>query len=105
MQVVILAGGLGTRLGEYTKKIPKPMVKINGVPILQRIINFYYDKSHRFIIACGYKKEIIFQYFKKLIKKNDSIVVKNNNLHIFYKRKKLKISLIDTGLNIINWSV
>ena len=65
MQVVILAGGLGTRLGEYTKKIPKPMVMINGVPILQRIINFYYDKGHKdFIIACGYKKEIIFQYFK-----------------------------------------
>lgn len=102
MQVVILAGGLGTRLGEYTKKIPKPMVMINGIPILQRIIKFYYDKGHKdFIIACGYKKEIIFQYFKKLTQKNDNIIVKKNNLHIFYKRKKIKVSLIDTGLNTL----
>ena len=41
MKVVILAGGLGTRLAEYTKTIPKPMVKILGVPIIERIIKHY----------------------------------------------------------------
>lgn len=102
MQVVILAGGLGTRLGEYTKKIPKPMVMINGIPILQRIINFYYDKGHKdFVIACGYKKNIIYQHFKKLSSKNDSVISKNNNLHIYFKKKKIKINLIDTGLNTL----
>ena len=40
-KVVILAGGLGTRLSEYTKEIPKPMIKINGIPILKRIMNHY----------------------------------------------------------------
>ena len=40
MKVVILAGGLGTRLSEYTKLIPKPMVKVGGKPIIQRIINY-----------------------------------------------------------------
>jgi len=102
MQVVILAGGLGTRLGEYTKKIPKPMVMINGIPILQRIINFYYDKGYKdFVIACGYKKNIIFQYFKKLASKDDTVLLKNNNLHIYFKKKKIKINLIDTGLNTL----
>ena len=91
MQVVILAGGLGTRLGEYTKKIPKPMVMINGIPILQRIINFYYDKGYiDFVIACGYKKNIIFQYFKKLASKDETVLLKNNNLHIYFKKKRSK---------------
>ena len=44
MKVVILAGGLGTRLSEYTKNIPKPMIKIKGVPILLRIIKHYFKK-------------------------------------------------------------
>ena len=70
MQVVILAGGLGTRLGEYTKKIPKPMVMINGIPILQRIINFYYDKGHKdFVIACGYKKILFINISKNYLQK------------------------------------
>ena len=45
MQVVILAGGLGSRLAEYTKSIPKPMVKVLKIPIILRIIN-YYDARH-----------------------------------------------------------
>lgn len=102
MQVVILAGGLGTRLGEITKKIPKPMVMINGIPILQRIINFYYDKGYKdFIIACGYKKNIIYKYFKELSSKNDTIILKNNNLYVYFKKKKIQINLIDTGLNTL----
>ena len=66
MQVVILAGGLGTRLSEYTKSIPKPMIKIKGKPIICRIIEHYkkYDYNE-FIIASGYKGIIIKNYFKK----------------------------------------
>ena len=66
MKVVILAGGLGTRLSEYTKSIPKPMIKIKGKPIICRIIEHYkkYDYNE-FIIASGYKGIIIKNYFKK----------------------------------------
>ena len=66
MKVVILAGGLGTRLSEYTKKIPKPMVKIKKVPIIVHIIKHYKKFGLKdFYIAAGYKKEIIKRYFKK----------------------------------------
>ncbi len=56
MKVVILAGGLGTRISEYTKTIPKPMIPINSVPILIHLINHYrrYD-FNEFYIAVGYK--------------------------------------------------
>ena len=66
MKVVILAGGLGTRLSEYTKTIPKPMVKILNIPILERIIKYYSKFNYKeFIIAVGYKEKIIKNYFKK----------------------------------------
>mgnify|MGYP001294173905 CR=1 FL=1 len=66
MKVVILAGGLGTRLSEYTKIIPKPMVKVAGKPILIHIMNHYYKYGFKdFYIALGYKGEIIKKYFKK----------------------------------------
>ena len=65
MKTVILAGGLGTRLAEYTDKIPKPMVKIGQKPILTHIMNFYKSYGYdEFIIAAGYKKEIISEYYK-----------------------------------------
>ena len=81
MKVVILAGGLGTRLSEYTKSIPKPMVKINGKPILIHIINHYLKYGFdNFYIALGYKGNVIKKYFKK------------NNFG-------WNIKLIDTGKN------
>ncbi len=81
MKVVILAGGLGSRLSEYTKLIPKPMVKIVRVPIIVRIIKYYTKFGFSdFIIAAGYKSWIIKKYFKK-------------NL------KNLNIKVIDTGKN------
>jgi len=65
MKTVILAGGLGTRLAEYTDKIPKPMVQLGEKPILSHIMNFYQSYGHdNFIIASGYKKEIINEYYK-----------------------------------------
>jgi len=60
MKVVILAGGLGTRLSEYTKKIPKPMVKIGKFPIIHHIINLYLKYGiDDFVIAGVYKFELI----------------------------------------------
>lgn len=66
MKVVILAGGLGTRLSEYTHMIPKPMVKINNKPILYYIMKHFSNYGHKdFYIALGYKGKIIKDYFKK----------------------------------------
>lgn len=81
MKVVILAGGYGTRISEYTKTIPKPMIKINGIPLILYIINHYASYGHKdFYIALGYKGNFIKKYFKN------------------FKNSNLKINLIDTGL-------
>ena len=82
MKVVILAGGFGTRISEYTKTIPKPMISINKVPILIHLINHYRKYNFNdFYIATGYKSNVIKNYFNK------------------NKIKNCKINLIDTGLN------
>ena len=66
MKVVILAGGLGTRLSEYTQSIPKPMVMIGNEPIIIHIIKRYIHFGLKdFYIATGYKNELINKYFKK----------------------------------------
>ena len=83
MKVVILAGGLGTRIPEYSSKIPKPMVKIINKPILMHIIEHYIRHGFKeFYLALGYKSEVIKKYIrtKKL-------------------GKKTKIHLIETGKN------
>ena len=82
MQVVILAGGYGTRLSEETDLIPKPMVRIGNIPILQHIMNFYSEFGHKdFVVALGYKAEVIVDYFET-----------TQNL-------ELNIKLVDTGLD------
>ena len=64
MKAVILAGGLGTRLSEETYDKPKPMVEIGGMPILWHIMkNYSYHGFKRFILALGYKHEVIKKYF------------------------------------------
>jgi glucose-1-phosphate cytidylyltransferase len=66
MKVVILAGGLGTRLSEYTKSIPKPMVKVMNIPIIVHIMKHYSKFGYNdFYVAAGYKQEIIKNYFKR----------------------------------------
>ena len=81
MKVVILAGGFGTRLSEYTDTIPKPMVPIGGKPIIEHIMDIYsYSGHEEFYIALGYKGEVIQEYFKNF-------------------KKNWKINLIDTGSN------
>ena len=64
MKVIVLAGGLGTRLSEYTEAIPKPMVSIGGRPILWHIMRTYARFGHKdFYLALGYRAEIIKEYF------------------------------------------
>jgi len=91
MKVVILAGGFGTRLAEYTKTIPKPMVKIGKYPIIIHIINHYAKHGLKnFYIAAGYKSNIIKKYFKDFKTSGKAFKVKifNNNCNI---------TIVDTG--------
>ena len=66
MKVVILASGKGSRISEYTKKIPKPMIKILNKTILEHIIEIYAKQSFKdFYILTGYKGDLIKKYFNK----------------------------------------
>ena len=69
MKVILLAGGFGTRLSEYTGTIPKPMIEIGGKPMLWHIMNLYARYNHKnFYVALGYKGEVIKKYFSKISK-------------------------------------
>lgn len=81
MKVVILAGGKGTRISEYTKLVPKPMIKIAGLPIIIHIMKLYIKYGFKdFIIAAGYKSVIVENYFQKN-KFNCNIQVINTGLN------------------------
>jgi glucose-1-phosphate cytidylyltransferase len=101
MKVVILAGGLGTRLSEYTEAIPKPMVEIGGKPILWHIMKNYAEFDHKeFYIALGYKGEKIKEYFLnfKALNSDFYIDLKNNEMKVHNVDKvDWKINLIQTG--------
>ena len=91
MKVIILAGGLGTRLYEYTKRIPKPMVKIAGYPIIIHIMKHYMRYGFKdFYIAAGYKSEEIKKYFRNFKEKTKPFRHKIN-------KKNCNISIFDTG--------
>ena len=92
MKVIILAGGFGTRLSEYTKSIPKPMIKIGGKPILFHIIKFYAKHGFKdFCIATGYKGEIIKKFFnKKFLDWNINIIQTGKNTMTGGRLKRLK---------------
>ena len=75
MKVIILAGGLGTRLGEYTQSIPKPMIKIGKFPIIIHIMDHYLNYGIKeFIIATGYKSKIFKKYFKSFNKSGKQFI-------------------------------
>ena len=102
MKVVILAGGFGTRLSEYTESIPKPMVTIGGKPILWHIMNRYASYGHKeFILALGYKADAVKNYFLSMRSVNSDFTVnmKSGELAIHDNSSvDWKITLIDTGL-------
>ena len=64
MKVIILSGGFGTRISEYTSIIHKPMIRIDGKPIIEHIMEIYSNYGHNeFYLALGYKSEVIKEYF------------------------------------------
>ena len=101
MKVIILAGGFGTRLSEYTNVIPKPMVSIGGKPILWHIMNTYAHFNHKdFYIALGYKAELIKDYFLNYRALNADFTVdllSGDITHHQVESNNWKVTLVNTG--------
>jgi glucose-1-phosphate cytidylyltransferase len=104
MKVVILAGGLGTRISEESHLKPKPMIEIGGKPILWHIMKYYSSFGHNeFIICGGYKQYVIKEFFADYylhmsdvtfdFTSDNKMIVHNNNTEPW------KVTLVDTGLN------
>jgi glucose-1-phosphate cytidylyltransferase len=103
MKVVILAGGLGTRISEETMLRPKPMVEIGAMPILWHIMKCYSAYGFNdFIICCGYKGFLIKEYFANyfLHMSDVTIDLKTNSMQVHHQKSEYwKVTLIDTGEN------
>lgn len=104
MKTIILAGGMGSRLGSITETIPKPMVMIGGKPIIWHIMKIYADYGHKdFIISLGYKAEVIKEYFHnyRILNNDFSVQLGSQETEILNEYNKInwKVSLIDTGLH------
>lgn len=101
MRVLILAGGLGTRLSEETDLKPKPMVEVGGKPIIWHIMKQYSHHGYNdFVILLGYKGYVIKEYFANyLLHTNDcTINLRDNNIELHgSSEESWKITLIDTG--------
>ncbi len=102
MKVVILAGGLGSRISEESHLRPKPMIEIGGKPIIWHIMKHYSHYGHNdFIICCGYKGTLIKEYFLNYFLYNSDITVelKNNKVDVhFANTEAFRVTLVDTGL-------
>ena len=97
-KAIILAGGFGTRLGEFTQFNPKPMIKIGNKPILMHIIDIYSSYGVKeFYIALGYKYEVIVNYFFSNYKKH--ILIKSKYFNKIIINKNITINLVFTGKN------
>ncbi len=103
MKVVILAGGYGTRLSEYTDSIPKPMVNIGEFPIIWHIMKRYAQFGHKnFYLALGYKADVVKKYFLNYTSLNSDFSVDLSSGKITYHQKEnidWMVTMIQTGLN------
>ncbi len=104
MKVVILAGGLGTRISEESHLRPKPMIELDGKPILWHIMKYYSHYGfHDFVICCGYKGQMIKEYFANYylygsditfnFRNNGEIEIHNN------VSEPWRVTVVDTGLH------
>jgi len=103
MKVIILAGGYGTRIAEYTDVIPKPMISIGGKPLIWHIMQIYSKYGHKdFYVALGYKAEVIKKYFLNYRSINDDFSLDLSDGKVIYHEKNnndWRLSLIHTGNN------
>jgi glucose-1-phosphate cytidylyltransferase len=101
MKVVILAGGLGTRISEETHMRPKPMIEIGGKPILWHIMKSYSQFQHNdFIICCGYKGYMIKEYFANYFLHTCDVTfdMPNNKMEVHeIHTEPWRVTLVDTG--------
>jgi len=103
MKVVILAGGLGTRLSEETGLKPKPMVEIGGKPILWHIMKIYSKYGfNEFVVCLGYKGYYIKEWFSHFYLHHSDItfnITTNKIIHHNNRGENWKVTLVDTGVN------
>ena len=104
MKVVILAGGLGTRISEESHLKPKPMIEVGDAPILWHIMKYYSSYGfNEFIICCGYKGYVIKEYFADyyLHRSDVTFDFANNNEMIIHNNvaEPWKVTVVDTGLH------
>tara|TARA_B100000242_G_C43027286_1_gene478370 strand:+ start:664 stop:1437 length:774 start_codon:yes stop_codon:yes gene_type:complete len=101
MQLVILAGGKGSRISEETVSKPKPLIEIGGLPIIWHIMKYYSCFGVReFIICCGYKGYLLKEFFANYLLHSSDVIINTSNRKIKVLKKTTenwKISLIDTG--------
>ena len=103
MKVVILAGGLGTRISEETHLRPKPMIEVGEMPILWHVMKIYSAHGiNEFIICCGYKGYMIKEYFANYFLHMSDVTfdMQNNEMQVHQKYvEPWKVTLVDTGLD------
>ena len=103
MKVVILAGGLGTRISEESHLRPKPMIEIGEQPILWHIMKYYSAYGFdEFIICAGYKQYVIKEYFADFFLHNSDVTfdLSNNSMEVLsHNSEKWKVTIVDTGLH------
>lgn len=105
MKLVILAGGLGTRISEESVLKPKPLIEIGNMPIILHVMKIYsFFGIKEFIICCGYKGYLIKEYFANysLHLSDVTIDIHKNSIHVHKKdAEDWKITLVDTGENTL----
>ena len=101
MKTIILAGGFGSRLSEYTKTVPKPMVSLGGKPILWHIMKTYEHYGHKdFYLALGYKAEMVKDYFLNYYSLSADCTVALDTGEVTHHqsdRVDWRVTLVDTG--------
>jgi len=101
MKVVILAGGYGTRISEYSASIPKPMIEVGKLPIIMHVMRIFAEQGFReFVVALGYKGFVIKEYFKQFASVNSDFTINLKSGEMTVSNRfglDWNVTLIDTG--------